>query len=206
MSDKETLVKFVSWNCKGLNGTLKRNKILTYIKGLGADMFLQETHLKNRDHTSLHKAWIGHIFHSSFNSKSRRVAVLIRKSVPFILTGSILDHQGRYVIVTGKLCDSPVILANIYAPNHDDDVFIHSLISSIPNLHSHSLIKGGDFTFAQDPLLDRSSHRQQTLTKSAKLIENFSKATNLVDPWRQIYSTRREYSCFFPNDIIHTQG
>lgn len=30
MTDKEILVKFVSWNCKGLNGTLKRNKILTY--------------------------------------------------------------------------------------------------------------------------------------------------------------------------------
>lgn len=47
MADKVVLVKFASWNCRGLNGTLKRNKIMTHVNSLGADiMFLQETHLK----------------------------------------------------------------------------------------------------------------------------------------------------------------
>ncbi|MGL5901953.1 MAG: endonuclease/exonuclease/phosphatase family protein [Cetobacterium sp.] len=48
------LVKFVTWNCKGLNGTIKRCNILAHLKKLDMDIcFLQETHLKNQDHNRL---------------------------------------------------------------------------------------------------------------------------------------------------------
>lgn len=199
MADKEVLVKFASWNCRGLNGTLKRNKIMSHINSLGADiMFLQETHLKNQDHTRLHKNWIGYIYHSSFNYKSRGVAILIRKNTPFTLTSTVLDPHGRYVIVTGKLCNTSVVLVNVYAPNHDDEKFIQSVLSSIPNLHNHSLIMGGDFNFVLDPALDRSSAKQQNLSKSAKVIHNFLKATNVIEPWRYFNPVGRTYSFFSP--------
>lgn len=199
MSDNDIMVKFVSWNCRGLNGTLKRNKIMAHINSLGAEvMFLQETHLKNQDHIRLRKNWISHIFHSSFNYKSRGVAILIRKNTSFTLTNSVLDPNGRFAIITGKLCNTLVVLVNVYAPNNDDEEFIQSMILSIPNLHDHCLIMGGDFNFVLDPLLDRSSAKQQTLTKSAKIIQNFSKATNVIEPWRYMNPTGRVYSFFSP--------
>uniref|UniRef100_A0A8C7ZH32 Reverse transcriptase domain-containing protein n=1 Tax=Oryzias sinensis TaxID=183150 RepID=A0A8C7ZH32_9TELE len=197
MSDNETLIRIMSWNCKGLNGTVKRNKILSHVNTMGADvMFLQETHLKICSQTVLRKSWVGHLFHSKFNLKSRGVAILIRKNIPFICNDSISDPQGRFIIVTGKLCGTPVILANIYAPNHDDEQFFQKIISYIPNIHNNSLLLGGDFNCVLDPLLDRSSNSQQTLTKSAKLIRHFLNSANLVDPWRDHNPSKREYSFF----------
>lgn len=89
-----------------------------------------------------------------------------------------------------------MILANIYAPNHDDEGFIPSVLSSFPNLHSHRLILSGDFNFVLNPLLDRSSNKQQTLTNSAKLILNFLNTANLKDPWRHLHPSQRIYSFF----------
>lgn len=52
----------------------------------------------------------------------------------------ISDPQGCYVIVSGTLYQTLVVLANIYLDNPN---FI-SLFSKIPNLDTHHLIVGGD--------------------------------------------------------------
>lgn len=113
------LVKFVTWNCKGLNGAIKRGYILAHLKKLDMDIcFLQETHLKNQDHNRLCNNWIGPIFHSNFGAKSRGTAILIKKTLPFIASKIILDSQGRFIIVTGKLYDNLITLVNVYATNN----------------------------------------------------------------------------------------
>lgn len=152
------LVKFVTWNCKGLNGTIKRCNILAHLKKLDMDIcFLQKMHLKNQDHNRLRNKWIGQIFHSNFGAKSRGTAILIKKTVPFIASKIIPDSQGRFIIVTGKLYDNLITLVNIYAPNVDDEQFINSLLLKIPDMDSHQLIIGGDFNLVLDSDLDRSS-------------------------------------------------
>lgn len=64
--------------------------------------------------------------------KTRGAAILIRKNVPFNPVETIYDNNGRYVIVAGILCQYPVVLVNVYDPNHDDEEFKKKLISSIP--------------------------------------------------------------------------
>ena len=60
-------LKVVTWNVQ-----IKRSKVFSHLKSLSADVvFLQETHLRIDDHMRLRKPWVGHIFHSNFNSKSR---------------------------------------------------------------------------------------------------------------------------------------
>lgn len=80
-------------------------------------MFLQETHLRTGDHTRLRKQWAGQVFHSSFNSKSRSTAILIHKRVMFLAEQVLSDPEGRFVIVSGILFQTPVVLVNVYAPN-----------------------------------------------------------------------------------------
>lgn len=161
-----------------------------------------ETHLKNQDHTRLRKNWVGQVFHSHFNCKSRGTAILISKSVPFILSNVIPDLHGRYIIVTGKLYNIPVVLANIYAPNYDAEHFISSFLGTLPNLDTHQLILGGDFNLVLNPVLDRSSDRPQALTKSAKVINTFLDRFKIADPWRFMYPNNRKYSFFSP--VHHT--
>lgn len=77
-------IRLVSWNVRRLGGPIKRSKVFSHLKGLNTDIaFLQETHLRINDHYRMLKAWVGQIFHSSFNSKYKGAA--------------ILDHQGRRI-------------------------------------------------------------------------------------------------------------
>lgn len=80
-----------------------------HLKHLGAQIiFLQETHLKVLDHVRLHKGWIGQVFHSSFNGRARGVTILINKSVPFILKLAVSNPNGRYVVVTVTIYETPL--------------------------------------------------------------------------------------------------
>ena len=81
---------------------------------MGAQViYLQETHFKPSFHSKIKSRWIGHAYYSSFHSKSRGVAILLHKSVPFICSNVISDPNGRYLIVIGIMYDSPVLLVNI---------------------------------------------------------------------------------------------
>lgn len=107
-------INLISWNVKSLNHPVKRKKVLTHLNKLNVNIaFLQETHLRASDHHRLLQGgWIGQTFHSNFSNKSRGTAILIHKNVPFITSKIISDPSGRFVIVTGRLHETPVILAN----------------------------------------------------------------------------------------------
>lgn len=88
-------------------------------------------------------------------------------------TNVVKDRIGRCIIVTGKLFNSNVVLANVYDPNSDDAAFLERFFSLLPDLDSHSLILSGDLNCWLDPELDRSSPRLTTVSKSAKCIQSF---------------------------------
>lgn len=147
------ILKFCSWNCKGLNQPVKRSKVLHHLHHLGAQIiFLQETHLKVSDHFRLRKGWIGQLFHSSFQSKARGTAILIHKSVPFVPSNVTSDPNGRFIIVTGSIYNTKLSLANVYAPNWDDSNFFSTFFSKLPDMSSDLLVLGGDFNCWLGPL------------------------------------------------------
>lgn len=109
--------------------------MLHHLQHLGAQIiYLQETHLKVTDHFRLRRRWVGQVFHSTFQSKARGAAILIHKSVPFVSSKVIADPNGRYVIVTGHIFNTKLILANIYAPNWDDTNFLTNFIFKLPEM------------------------------------------------------------------------
>lgn len=109
-----------------------------------------------------------------------------------------VDSTGRYVIVVGRLYDTPVILANIYAPNWDDGAFFTKVFSRIPNIDTHRLILGGDMNCVLSPSLDRSSTKQMAPTKAASTISLFLETYGIADIWRFQNPTSRTYSFFSP--------
>ena len=140
-------IRFLSWNVKGTGHPIKRSRVLLHLKHLKTDIaFIQETHMRNTDHVRLRKSWVSQVFHSTFNSKARGVAILIHRRTQFIPTSSISDPNGRYLIVTGTIQRTPVLLVNVYAPNFDA-------------LNTHRLIFGGDLNCVINTELDRSSPR-----------------------------------------------
>ena len=128
--------------------------------------------------------------------------ILIHKSVPFAASETIADPNGRFVIVVGRLHTSPVILACVYAPNWDDFQFMYKFLSSIPHLDTHQLILSGDFNCVINPLLDKSSNKMATKSKTSECTKSFLKACAMADPWQSLFPTKREYSFFSP--VHHT--
>lgn len=196
-------VRFMSWNVKGLNGPVKRGRILSHIKNLKTDIaFLQETHLSNSDQMRLKKHWVGQIFHSSFNSKSRGTAIIMHKKIQFNSSSVISDPQGRYVIVSGTLYQTPVLLVNIYAPNWDDAGFVQRVVSQLPDLDANMLILGGDLNCVMSANLDRSNPKTQTLSKMASRFSEFFNHAACVDPWRHFNPHTKTFS--FYSNVHHT--
>ena len=106
-------VNIISWNVKGLNHNVKRKKVLSHLQHLEVGIaMLQETHLRNRDHIRIHRDWVGQMFHSKFDGKSRGAAILIHKNIQFDIQFDATitisdpngpnDPNGRYVMVVGK--------------------------------------------------------------------------------------------------------
>lgn len=154
-------INFISWNVKGLNHPVKRKRVMSHLQKLNVGIaFLQESHLRPSDHFRMRRGWVGQLFHSTFTAKARGAAILIHKSIPLIVSEVMADPRGRFVVVKGKLFDTPLILANVYAPNFDDSQFFKNFLSSLPDMHSHHLILGGDFNCTLNPSLDRSSTRR----------------------------------------------
>ncbi len=54
---------------------------------------------------------MGNLFHSKFSQRARGAAIIICKSVQFEPVTTISDSNGHFVIVTGKLYNTSVILA-----------------------------------------------------------------------------------------------
>ena len=192
-------MKIIRWNVKGLNQAIKRKIVLSHLQYLGVGIaFLQETHLQNRDHSKIHKEWVGQMFHSQFNCKGRGVAILIHKKIPFAVSNTILDPNGRYVMVVRELFQLRLVLVNIYGPNFDDDNFFKKMLSLIRNLDSHHLIMSGDYNLVIDSVRDRSSQSVPRPSKSVQTIQLFIDIYKLIDPWRFKHPTKREYS-YYPN-------
>ena len=67
------------------------------------------------------------------------------------------DPKGRYIIVTGKIYDTPVVLVSVYAPNWDDAAFFTNVFTRLPDLNEHHLVMSGDMNCVLSPKFDRSS-------------------------------------------------
>lgn len=112
---------------------------------------LQETHLTDLEHLKLKRDWVGQIYYSSFNSKSRGVAILIHKNLTFTLDKVIQDTEGRYVAVTGCLYGERVLIGSVYAPNTFDSPFYSKLLADISSICPPYVILGGDFNCVLAP-------------------------------------------------------
>lgn len=189
--------RFVSWNVRGVNGAIKRGKVISHMRQLKGDIyFLQETHLKTSEISRIKRPWMSHVFHSKFSMRARGAAIIVSQNIIFEPTKSIEDPNGRFVAVSGRLFDIPVILVSAYAPVWDDDKFITHLFSSFPDIDGHYPIIGGDFNLIQDPVLDRSSARPLTLSNSAAILKSFLNQLGPSDPWRSLNPSSKAFSFF----------
>ena len=198
-----------SWNTKGMGQLVKRRKILSTLKARKYDIvFLQETHLLELDNKKLRKDWVGQVFYSIGSSNSRGVAILVHKHLQFKSNKVFSDDQGRMVIVKAELEGHHLILANIYAPNLDDPAFFGMLeyrLGEIDDGHNYPIILGGDFNQVFDKDLDRSNAVNYKSRRAVEMVNNICRDLGLVDAWRLLKPTSRDYTFYSPCHRIYTR-
>ena len=191
-------VKIITLNVKGINHVIKRQKILSFLKKEKCQIaFLQETHLSDLEHIKLRRSWVGQVFYSSYNSKSRGVAVLLHRCLPFTLDKTISDKEGRYVLLSGYLYGELVVFGCVYAPNSYEAPFIPQLLSDLASFSSPYMLIGGDFNCVLNPCVNMSSPRSASSTKINKM-HAFLNDLDLYDVWRVLHPLDKDYT-FFSN-------
>lgn len=188
--------KICTWNIKGSNNVVKRKAVLNCLKKDKIQIaYLQETHLNDIEHKKYLREWVGQVYFSSYSTNKRGVAILINKNLPFTVTDSYKDTEGRIVLVKGILYGETVLLGNIYAPNVSEESFFATLLNQLVEMDSPNIILGGDFNCSLCPILDRSSPHY-TQFKNTRAFKNIIKELDLLDTWRHVNPLSKSYTFY----------
>lgn len=155
---------------------------------------LQESHLSDVQSMNMKQKWVGQIFSSPGTGESQGVCIFLAKNIPFKLSQSIIDKEGRYIIITGFLYNVKCTLINVYAPNTTQATFITSLGSIITKAVEGPIIMCGDFNLVQDPLVDRSSSPLPRISGGA--MEELQSLLAITDIWRLMNQDIQEHTYY----------
>lgn len=191
-------VKMCTFNVKGVHHPIKRKKLLNFLKKDKIQIaLLQETHLQDKEHLKLKREWVGQVFFSSYSSNSRGVAILIHRATPFSLLACKKDTEGRFVLIHGTIYGEKITIMNIYAPNAPTPTFWTQVASTLEEFMCPLTFLGGDFNCCISENLDRSppsAHRKANASSIS--LANMLGDVNLVDVWRTIYPTARDFTFY----------
>lgn len=87
----------------GIHNPIKREKILSFLKKENVHVaLLHETHMTPQEHLKLKRDWVGHMFSSSFTSKSHEVAILIHKHL-LLMGAQTISDTCEYLLSTNSV-------------------------------------------------------------------------------------------------------
>lgn len=193
MQDKP--IRVVSLNINGVLNPVKRWKMLSQLKKDKVQIaFIQESHLDDTEHSKLNKMGFKKIYFSSHCSGKRRgVAILLSSTVNFEYISEYKDNAGKYVMVSGKINGVLVSLLNVYIPPGSDWSIYKHLFDIMSTKSQGMVICGGDFNMRLHPRIDSSNGKPDNRNIS-KRINLLMKELGIVDTWRELNPTGREYT------------
>ena len=195
-----TEVKFLSYNVKGLNSTVKRLKVLGEIEKLRADVvYIQETHLTLDANIKLYSpAYPTWFYGDSISKRARGVAIGFTRGLGFTLEARLTDPEGRFLFLKIKLDNITYTLANIYAPNLHPIQYLSKILGKLNIFAEGHIILMGDLNFVLNPTEDSTSRGR--VTKIEQLQRNKLKLheRQLVDVWRIFHPNEHDYTFFSP--------
>uniref|UniRef100_A0A669DGZ9 Reverse transcriptase domain-containing protein n=1 Tax=Oreochromis niloticus TaxID=8128 RepID=A0A669DGZ9_ORENI len=191
-------LRFVSWNVHGAGSREKRLKILNQLKKLQADVvLLQETHMPVTGLNKLKTPEFPNVFSACYNSRQRGVAILIHKNINFTVLDTVIDPEGRFLIVKLSILNQKLGIVSIYGPNVDDPSFFHGFFSALSEHLDCTIVLGGDLNLGLNEEMDRlNTTGTQRNWQSTNIIKQYMSDFGLCDAWRSLHPNSKEYSFF----------
>uniref|UniRef100_A0A8C5PVG5 Reverse transcriptase domain-containing protein n=1 Tax=Leptobrachium leishanense TaxID=445787 RepID=A0A8C5PVG5_9ANUR len=186
-------LQLCSHNVRGLNIPEKRTRLLRELRSSRASVaFLQETHFRAGSAPTLRDANYPVGYFSDYTqSKSRGVAILISKEVPFVLEATMTDEGGRYIFVRGSILDSVYTFASIYLPNKKQHTCLARILRLLDTFQKGITLVAGDFNITLEPQLDSSTGSSST---PAHVLRSIRRS---LHAYRLVHSTHTRIDYFF---------
>ena len=193
---------FLSLNVKGIRDKLKRESIFTWLKDKKTDIiFLQETYSTKEIEDEWRLSWDGDVCFSHGTNHSRGVMVLIDSKLDVQILNTIIDNEGRYIIIECNIQGLNFTIANVYFPVRgkiaeqikflqDFDKVLKEL-----NVKDKSFIIGGDFNMIRNSDLDYiGRNKRQVQSSFGTHFEQFMDNLNLIDIWREENGLKKQFT------------
>uniref|UniRef100_A0A803T8M6 Reverse transcriptase domain-containing protein n=1 Tax=Anolis carolinensis TaxID=28377 RepID=A0A803T8M6_ANOCA len=190
-------LKCFSNNLNGLNSPNKRNRLFNKLKKEKYNIIaIQETHIALKHISLLKKGYLGQSFIAADKVKKRGVVLYIDDKFP--AKEVFKDNEGRVIAVTIDFENEKILICNIYAPNGPKTKFIKTLREKINNTEFDHMILLGDFNGVLDVKLDKtnSSKKVRETTSLPKNLIVLKEEYDLIDPWRELNPTSKDYTHF----------
>uniref|UniRef100_A0A8C5Q6Q1 Endonuclease/exonuclease/phosphatase domain-containing protein n=1 Tax=Leptobrachium leishanense TaxID=445787 RepID=A0A8C5Q6Q1_9ANUR len=134
-------------------------------------------------------------FYSNYKeNKSRGVAVLFAKHLPFQLLAHVADEEGRYVMVKGTIGDQLYTFVSIYLRNRRQHIALKTIMAAVTDFQDGILVVGGDFNLPLDPKLDTSRGSTCVPLSVIRSTRLTLLDSTLTDCWRALHPSTRDYT------------
>ena len=183
-------------NVNGARDMRKRALLYELVKMKGIDvMMIQETHSDAGNEADWKAEWEGEVCLSSLTSVSGGVAILFSRSFVPVSYEVQRKVEGRLMVVKAKFEHHTFVFINVYAPviGVSRAALLHVLNETLMDCSSNDfLFLGGDFNCTQNDHLDRN-HPEPHM-ESQRLLNKLIETNDLVDVWRRLHDTKRQYT------------
>jgi exonuclease III len=183
-------LKIFSYNCRGLNDSIKRRDVFNLFHTKYADILcLQETHFIKEFEKKIYSEWNGLCYFSHCKSNAKGVAILCRKDLDIKINFVKTDDSGSFIMLGISLDSINFTLVNIYAPNTDSPSFFRNIFDILNcSDENDSLIICGDYNLVQNPDLDYYNYKSKNNNvKARNFLLSIIEDKELIDPFRELH-------------------
>ena len=180
-------IRYGSLNCNGLGNSIKRDKVLNWLKNKNDDViFLQETHSVKSTESDWYKNWGPEIYFSHGSSNSQGVAILIKPNSNISVVKHMVLSEGRAQLLEITHNSVKFCLINVYCPNNDDENFLKNIFhETLGRSRDDYRIFGGDWNAVMDDTIDKSGgSSKHSSQKCQKYLNSICNDYGLCDIFR----------------------
>ena len=194
-NNKNQQLSIASMNCRGLNGSQKRNDVLHYLRKKKYSIYcLQDVHFEKEMETNVQAEWGFDCYFSSYKSNSRGVAIFVNNTFEYKVHNVKHDDNGNLLALDIEIHEYRITLVNIYGPNNDTPFFYDELEQIVDDFNNPHTIICGDWNLILNENLDCLNYTRINNPNARERVLQLSNKLNLIDPWRCQNPDKRFYT------------
>ena len=189
-----------SINVRGLRDPLKRSAIFNSLRSKYDIIFLQEIFGTPSDSDPWGREWEGKFIFNMFSTREAGVAILFRPNLDLEIKSTKFDDSGRLLQAHVVIEQTDLNLVNVYAPSGHTHIqerkeYFNSLRDYVSTDAAYFNIFAGDFNCVTNPLLDSSSHTNQS-DSSVSELNRLINTHHLTDIYRLFHPDTKAFTFF----------